>query len=503
MPDNFYEIRKILADIGVQLDRVSGQLTGLRQDLAKVEQALPPLTAATAPAVAGGDAQAAGKPLQVAVIGGGLHGTKTVKALLGLKECRIRYICDVDHKKGAARVAEIKQASGQSPKVVSDFREALADPLVDAVVICTPHHWHALAAVWAVQAGKHVYVEKPVTHSVAEGPILRAAAHRHDLVVMPGTQLRSNRSLIAAGEYMRAGKLGQISLVHCIIHKNRPPLAPTNDPQIPASVNYDMWLGPRPDQPMTRSKFHYHWHWFWEFGNGALGNNGIHRIDAARLALDLQGRGDLVLSIGGIFGPSDMIETPNTQLCLHRFGDIWVLQDVLGVQPKPYRGMENAVVFHGSEGVIVYKSGYATLCDHEFKPISVFEGKQASHYRGFFQAIRNKSYDESRALLDEAILSGDLCHFGNISHRSGAPADDATILARLDQLKVPPFVIERFHAMRANIAAASPDDLAEPQLTLGQLLTLQEGPQPFRNASAATDALLRCEERPPFNLMAL
>ena len=124
---------------------------------------------------------------------------------------------------------------------------------------------------------------------------------------------------------------------------------------------------------MTRSKFHYHWHWFWDFGNGALGNNGIHRIDAARLALDLKGRGDLTLSIGGRFGDPDMSETPNTQLCLYRFGDTWVLQDVLGVKPKAYRGMENAVVFHGSEGVIVYKSGVATLCKPDFTPISTFE----------------------------------------------------------------------------------------------------------------------------------
>ncbi len=488
MPSRESDLYDLIADLGRRIDGLGAEVSALRADLAKKS------APAKTPAKPGGP-----KPLRLALIGGGMHGAKSVKALLATPGCVISTVCDVDSKKGAARVAEIKAKTGKKPKLVTDFREALADPEIDAVVICTPHHWHALATVWSLRAGKHVYVEKPVTHTVGEGPILSAAARRYGRVVMPGTQLRSNTSLMAAGEYMRSGKLGPISLVHCIIHKDRPPLPLSNAVEIPETVNYDLWLGPRPDRPVVRSKFHYHWHWFWDFGNGALGNNGIHRIDAARLALDLKGRGDLVLSIGGNFGPVDRIETPNTQLCLHRFGDTWVLQDVLGVRPEAYRGMENAVVFHGTEGVIVYKSGVATLCRPDFTEVSTFEGKQENHFSAFFAAIRGNKAAESHAMLDEAILSSDLCHFGNISHRTGEPLDDETILAELAELKVPGFVVDRFQAMRANIRAAGDGDA---KLTFGTLLYLQDGEQPFRNGSEQTDSLLVSEERPPFTLKA-
>lgn len=478
----------LIRDLGLRLDALTAEVSGLRQAVS----AKPAPSAKPAVAPPKGPV-----PLRLALIGGGLHGAKSLKSLLAEPDCRIAYICDVDAKKGAARVAEVKAATGQAPKLTTDFRDALADPALDGVVICTPHHWHALAAVLALQAGKHVYVEKPATHVFAEGPVLREVARKSGKVIMPGTQLRSNTSLMAAGEYMRAGKLGPVSVVHCIIHKDRPPLPMATDIKVPAEVNYDLWLGPRPDRPLTRSKFHYHWHWFWDFGNGALGNNGIHRIDAARLALDLQGRGDFTLSVGGRFGTPDVSETPNTQLCLYRFGDTWILQDVLGVQPKAYRGMENAVVFHGSEGVIVYKSGVATLCAPDFTPIRVFEGKQQSHYAAFLKAIRSNQSEQSYAALDQAIMSSDLCHFGNISHRTGAAADDAMILATFEALQVPDFVIERFHAMRENIRAAGD---GEAMLTLGQKLELQDGPMPLRHAPAAAIALLQTEERPPFAL---
>lgn len=470
-------------DLHAILVRLSAQMDALSL---KIDTLAPP-----APKPAGA------KPLQIALVGGGLHGAKSLKALLALKDCQITYICDVDSAKGAARVKEVKAARGNTPKYVSDFRVALADPAVAAVVIVTPHHWHALATVLALRAGKHVYVEKPVTHSFNEGPVLLAAAKKYRKVVMPGTQLRSNSSLMAAGEYMRAGKLGDITLVHCIIHKDRPALPPHTDTPVPETVNYDMWLGPRPDLPLTRTKFHYHWHWFWEFGNGALGNNGIHRIDAARMALQLPPRADLTLSIGGRFGPADMSETPNTQLCLYRFGDTWVLQDVLGVKPKPYHGMENAVVFHGTQGVIVYRAGKATLCQPDYTAISTFEGQQASHYAAFLAAIRDNSVDQSLVALKEAIASSDLCHFGNISHRVGEQKDDTEILARLKALGVPDFVFERFAALRENIEAAGN---GTEKLVLGELLHLQAGEMPLRDASGAAQALLTAEDRAPFCL---
>jgi len=365
---------------------------------------------------------------------------------------------------------------------VADFNDVLADKSVEAVSISTPHHWHALATVRALKAGKHVYIEKPITHSFAEGPVVLAAAKKYGKVVQAGTQLRSNTSLQAAGDYMRAGKLGDITLVHCIVHKDRPQVPLSNSTVIPKTVNYDLWCGPAAMDDVTRSKFHYHWHWLWRLGNGALGNNGIHRVDAARIALDLKGYGDLTVSMGGRYGPQDSGETPNNMLTLHKFGGTWVLQDILGLNPKPFHGLENAVVFYGTKGTIVYKTGYAALVDKKFKEVERFEGKQLNHYADFLTAVKANQPDAVRGDLAEAILSGDLCHFGNISYRVGRDASFDDARAVLDELKVPPMVSERLTALEENLAQ---NDVAK-EIVIGDVLHHTDDPaKPFGDHPAA------------------
>lgn len=156
-----------------------------------------------------------------------------------------------------------------------------------------------------------------------------------------------------------------------------------------------------------------------------MGNNGIHRIDAARIALDLKGYGEKVISMGGRYGVADSGETPNNMLTLHKFENIWILQDILGLKPEPYQGMENAVIFYGTKGTIVYKSGYAALVDENFKVIEKFEGKQLNHYYNVLLAIRKKDASLLRGDLDQGLVSSELCHFGNISYRVGTKTDFA------------------------------------------------------------------------------
>ena len=282
---------------------------------------------------------------------------------------------------------------------------------------------------------------------------------------------------------MRAGKLGDIKLVHGIVHKDRPPVPLSNENKIPASVNYEMWCGPANIEDVTRSKFHYHWHWLWRFGNGALGNNGIHRVDVARIALDLKGYGDLVLSLGDRYGAKDSGDTPNNMLTLHKFGDTWVLQDILGLNPEPYQGMENAVVFYGTKGTIVYKSGYAALVDDKFKPIKRFDGKQRDHYYNFLQAIREKDPSIIRGDLEEGIISSDLCHFGNASYRAGKqhPIEDAR--AVLQELQVPDFVYNRLDALIRNLDQNG----AEKTIVIGETLELGDvgAQKPILNTTVA------------------
>lgn len=433
--------------------------------------------------------------LKVAIIGVGGHGKKHIAAFTKLAGCTIAYICDVDIKPAKAAIDQIFKDTGKKPKLAQDIRIVLQDPAVDCVAIATPHHWHALAAIWALRAGKHVYVEKPITHTFSEGPSVLAAARKYGKVVQSGTQLRSNTSLAAAGAYMRNGELGDIQLVHCLTHKDRPSVPRSHENKVPATVDFDLWCGPSEKTEVLRSKFHYHWHWLWDFGNGALGNNGIHRIDAVRIALDLKGYGDLVLSCGGRFGPSDSGETPNNMLTLHKFGNTWVLQDILGLSPKPYKGIENGILFYGTKGTIIYKSGFATLCDLEGKEISRFDGKQLNHYENFLDAVRKNDLSSARGDLKEGIISSDLCHFGNISYRTGAPASDQTIANRIKALEAPAFVLERLAAIRTNLTE---NGLTDPMI-LGRLLNLSDEGDPIINDPVAS-ALLTRQYRPPFEV---
>lgn len=436
------------------------------------------------------------KGLSIALLGTRGHGQKHIAAYSKLKNCYISYICDVDTKQGKAAVEKVYELTGHKPKFVQDFREMLKDSSVDCVSIATPHHWHAKATILALQAGKHVYVEKPVTHTFSEKHAVLAAAKKYGKIVQTGTQLRSNTSLSAAGEYMRAGKLGKINIVHCIVHKDRPITPIVNTSKIPSTIDYDVWCGPAKKDEVTRSKFHYHWHWLWQFGNGALGNNGIHRIDAARIALDLKGYGDLVFSCGGRYGPTDAGETPNNMLTVHKFGETWILQDILGLNPKPFHGMENAVIFYGTEGTIVYKSGYAAICDEKFKEIKRFDGKQLNHYYNFLEAIRANNQHIAKGPLEQGLLSGDLCHLGNISYRVGLKTSFEDVTDELNNIGAPEFIAKRLEAVKENLI----DNEVDLDIVKGQTLYLSENDENPIVDNLSASALLQGYHREGFEL---
>jgi len=425
----------------------------------------------------------------VAIIGVRGHGKKHIAAFNKLKDCYISWICDVDSKVGKAAVEEIYKISGHRPRFTQNYKDMLKDKTVDAVSIASPHHCHAEQAINTLKANKHVYIEKPLTQAYDERFAIEAAAKKSDKFIQAGTQLRSNTSLLAAGQFMQEGGLGEVELVHCIIHKDRP-MVPSVAAQskIPKTVDYDLWCGSRAKQDVTRSKFHYHWHWLWDFGNGALGNNGIHRIDVARIALNLKGYGEKVVSLGGRYGPADSGETPNNMLGLHKFGKTWVLQDVLGLKPAPYKGMENAVVFYGTKGTIVYKTGYAALVDEQFNEIRRFDGKQLNHYYNFLLAIRKNDSSLIRGTLDEGLISGDLCHFGNASYRTAKKESSFESAEKLLQdLKVPSFVLERLNALQQNLT----ENNEKHVIRIGEVLELGEvgAKKPVLNTTAA-DAFL-------------
>ena len=487
------------------LDRRVGELVALQQgQVAKLPPApkTPPVPVSVpatpprpAPAAAALPAPlpAGKRRLNVLIMGARLHGGKHVDNFLALADCRIAYICDVDAAVAQRAALLVESKTGERPKVVKDLRDALSDGTLDIVSIATPHHWHALAAIWSLQAGKHVYVEKPLGHNFAEGESIIAAAKKYGRMVQFGTQLRSNGSLMAASEYMRSGKLGDVNLVHCITYKPRPAMvhAPVN--QVPDSVNYDLWCGPAPMDALTRSRLHYHWHWFWDFGNGALGNNGIHRIDVARIGLGLKGLGRSVSSYGGRFGPPDTGETPNTHVVIHRFDSCWVVQEVRGMPTKAYRGVSNGILFFGKTGTVAYQKGFAVLRDLKGVEVERFPGKQQNHYRNFVDAIHAGDASRLAGDLYEGHVSSGLCHLGNISHRLGEEADDSRIAEAVGALGAPAPVSALLSRMREHRTANGVNE----RFTLGRTLQIDETRRPIL-ADPDAAALLTRTYRPPY-----
>jgi predicted dehydrogenase len=437
--------------------------------------------------------------VRIAIIGLRGYGTKLCGAFAAVPGCEIATICDVDTAVGETAVKRVDDLTGKRPAFEQDLRRVFEDREIDAVAVATPHHWHVLAAVWAMQAGKHVYLEKPVTHNVREGAVLRAAAAKYGRVVQCGTQLRSNTSMAAAADHIRAGKLGAVKLVKCLAYKRRKSIGPPVAGNPPQTVDYDLWSGPARVLPVTREQFHYDWHWRWEYGNGGLGNNGVHRIDLARWALGLAGLGDSVLSYGGRFGYVDAGETPNTQVVAHQFGDRTVLQELRGLPTKGHHGCKNGVIFLGTEGRIIYQGGAATLYDLAGKKLRKFPAarNEETHMANFIRAVRAGDPAVLNGGLAEGIWSAALCHVGSVCHRVGRQVRDSELLAVLEGLDSADDLAYTVARTRAHLG----DQQVRDRFTLGPLLALDSKNERVIDHPAA-DALFGREYRAPFTLPA-
>ena len=374
--------------------------------------------------------------LRVAVIGVHGRGKDHINGLAGKHNCIITTICDADSAVigGAMKLAEGQQK--KLPKFEQDIRKVVEDKDIDIVTVATPNHWHALAAIWAMQNGKDVYVEKPVSHNISEGRRIVEVARKTNRICQAGTQSRSSKGMREAMAFLHAGKLGKIRLARGLCYKLRPSIGKVDGPQQPPkTMNYDLWCGPAPYKPPHRNtKFgtvHYDWHWFWDYGNGDLGNQGIHEMDKARWGLNKHELASCVVSVGGRLGYVDDGETPNTQICVYDFGDCELIFEVRGWPSRsPFPGKESPKdsikptnfvgnVFYGSEGFLVcpsYSNGIAYSKDGEV--IRKFSGGD-DHFANFVKAVRSRKVEDLNADILEGHLSSALCHLGNVSYRLG------------------------------------------------------------------------------------
>ena len=376
----------------------------------------------------------------VAVIGAGGRGHSHMDGFAGKPGTEVTHICDCDERAGQNSCdSTAEKQGGRKPVWVKDIRKLLEDKSIDAVSIATPNHWHSLGAIWAVQAGKDVYVEKPVSHNVSEGRRLVQVARKHNRIVQTGTQSRSNPGMRDAMAFIHAGGIGDVKVAKGLCYKRRDSIGPKGNYEVPSNVDYDLWSGPAPILPVTRKKFHYDWHWQWAYGNGDLGNQGIHQMDLCRWALNERQLCDRTFSLGGRLGYEDAGETANTQIVLHEFGSKQLVFEVRGLPTEDYKGAKVGIIVEGSKGYVVITSyDGGTVFDLQGNAVKQFSGGgDHHHYQNFQDAVRKRDHKILNADVEDGHLSSALCHIANISLRLGTDVDAADVPGKLNDIKGP------------------------------------------------------------------
>jgi predicted dehydrogenase len=394
--------------------------------LAATLAALPPSRASAgddkdAPARAG-DVKAAGPNdvLRVAVVGVHGRGMDHIDGFSRLKDVRITAICDIDQNTIGSAKHAIQEHYGTAPKYYQDIRRLLEDKEIDAISVATTNHWHALATIWAVQAGKDVYVEKPVSHNVTEGRRMVEAARKYKKIVQTGTQLRSHKGIQDAMAFIRSGQLGQVYMAKGLCYKPRGSIGHKPDGPVPPGVDYNVWLGPAPERPFNPNRFHYNWHWFWDYGNGDLGNQGIHQMDVARWGLGKREFPRAVLASGGRFGYSDDGQTPNTLHVSYEFDDCELQFEVRGLYTNEELKVKIGDIFYGTDGILAVTS-YTDWQTYFGPKLEKGPGGTGGgdHFANFVKAVRARDHALLDADIEEGHLSSAYCHLGNIAYRLG------------------------------------------------------------------------------------
>jgi predicted dehydrogenase len=445
-----------------------------------------------------------------AIGGVGGRGHQLIPRLREIPGTRIVALCDVDQS-FLDREAKPFKDRGEEVATHTDLRRVFDDKSIDAVVIALPNHWHALATVWACQAGKDVYVEKPFSYNLWEGRQMVAAARKYGRMVQVGTQNRSSALLSRAFDDLRGGALGPIRYAHAIVYRPREGIGTISAPTpVPATVDYDLWCGPAPKGPLMRKQLHYEWHWFWATGNGEIGNNGVHIMDLCRWALGQNQPPPRAMSIAGRFALRDCGETPNTHIALLDYQPAPILCEVRNVRADQavggigkFRNQTRGLVIDCEGGYFAGDATGAAHFDKEGKKIKDLPDDggsktlETTHLAHFISAVRSRKTGDLAAEALQGHLSAACCHLPNISHRLGKQTAPEAIRETVRGNRELADAFERCREyLRENGV-----DLDAERATLGPWVTLDPKEEQFVQAFAdQANELARRVYREPFTV---
>ncbi len=439
--------------------------------------------------------------VRVAVVGFRGRGADHIKSIQELSGARIVALCDVNKTLLEKQAGELKK-QGIEAKTYQDIRKLLESKDIDAISIATPNHWHSLAGIWAMQAGKDVYVEKPVSHNVWEGRQLVNASRKYNKIVQTGSQCRSSDALRDAVAWVKAGNIGKIQIARGLCYKRRGSIGQTKEPlAVPPEIDLDLWLGPAPKEAIHRKKLDYDWHWQWAYGNGDLGNQGVHQMDIARWFLGENEIAPTAWSVGGRLGYEDDGETPNTQLIYQAYKTAPLIFEVRGLPTSSadskkmdkFMGADIGCVIHCEGGhVIVPSYTEAIAYDKNGNKLKSWKGSE-DHFANFIKAVKSRKREDLNADILEGHLSAAICHTGNISYRLGEKQGVAEIKKTIESQSG---AAETFDRMVQHLEANGVDLKATP-LTLGPALQFDPKSEKVIGNEAAAKLMTR-EYRAPF-----
>jgi predicted dehydrogenase len=416
--------------------------------------------------------------MNMAVIGIRGRGTAHIDAWCSLKKShhlRLKTLCDTDEQFFAPRSKMVTDKGGGVPVTEWDMRKVLDDPEIDAVSYAVPNHWHALGAIWACQAGKHVYVEKPAMHDIWEGRKMIEASRKYNKRVQVGFQNRSIPNVMEAIKFLHDGGIGKVYMARGLCIKPRDSFGIAKDSTPPATLHYDRWLGPVTYRPYNEKRSHYNWHWFWDTGNGDTGNQGPHQFDIARWGLNKNEHPVSIYSAGGIYGidPDECAqETPNTQTSVFKYDDGAMLEfETRGRYSNAESSLHTSIgnIFYGTDGYLeldggTWKAfrkreteslaGSKSGTESKNEDVSRVGSSDAAHFANFIDAVRSGKNEDLNCDINEGFFSSALPLLANISYRRGRElkfmggdmdremvVNDAEANAMLTRVYRPPYVV--------------------------------------------------------------